>query len=199
VHDVHRRTILREERSLLDRGVAAADHHEGLISEGRQRTVAHRTGRDALLPELSVVGARNVETLGSRARRDDDRVGAAFLRVGLEAEGAAREIDFVDGLRMDRRPESLRLRAKAIGQIGAHDALREAREVFDIRRGGQLAAGGDAARHETFEKHGAQLSTCRVNRCGVGCGSAPDDQDSMAHGTPFEAGVMHSRGRARNP
>jgi len=187
--DVDRRTVLREERCLFYRGVSAADHREGLIAKSRQRAITHCAGRDAFLPELPVVGARDLHSLGGRASRDDDRVGAPLLGIGLEAEGSAGEVDFVDRLGVDRRAESLRLCAKAIGQILAHDAFGKTGEVLDVRRRGELAAGCDAARHEALEKHGAQLGTCRVNRCGMGCRSAADDQDSMAHDTPLRPGL----------
>ena len=72
-------------------------------------------------------------------------------------------------------------------------------KVLDVGRGGQLAASGDTAGHEALEEHRAQLGACGVNRRGVGCRSAADDQDAMAHETPFEAGVMHTRRRVRNP
>jgi hypothetical protein len=178
VHDEDLGGELREEAPLLHRGVAATDDEQLLVPEHRQRTVADRAGRDALLPQLGVAGARYVVALGGRTCRDDQRAGLALLLVTPEPEGAPREIDPVDGLREDPGSEPQRLRAEPLAQLGARDPLGEPREILDIGGGGELTAGGDAACHEAFEHDGVEVGARCIDRGGV-CGRAASDDDNV--------------------
>jgi hypothetical protein len=153
-----------------------------LVAIGRERAVAHRAGADAALPELAVAGARDVHALGGGAGGDDDHLGGALLRVGLEAERALAEVHRLHRLGVDDGAEAHRLRAEAVGQLGAHDALGEAREVLHVRGGGELATGRHPSGHEALEQHRLELGAGAVDRGGVGGGAAANDDDGAGDG-----------------
>ena len=76
-----------------------------------------------------------------------------------------------DVARHDRRAESLGLSAHLLDQRGPHDAVAEARIIFDERRQGQLPAG-----FESFDEERAQIPTGRVKgSCQTGRTGADDD------------------------
>ncbi len=173
--------VFGEERRLLDRRVAAADHRQVLLAEHGQRAIADRASADAAHPELTVVGAGYVEPLRGRARREDDALRLPALRVRLVLEGVRGEVDRIDGLGDDGGPEALGLLAHRIHELGAHDPFGETGEVLHIRGGRELSAGGDTRGHEALEHHGLELGASGVDGSGMGGGAGPDDEDVVDH------------------
>ena len=111
----------------LHRGVAAAHHHQGLITKPRQSAVAHGTGGDAAILELIL--RRQPQVIGPGAGCDDDRQRLhrrpfrLIRRVrGNEDERIALQIDAEDVLRDDARPEIDCLLPHQRHELGAVDA-----------------------------------------------------------------------------
>lgn len=126
--------VLGQVDGLLCGAIASADDRERFVAEDRDGAVAHCARRDAALP-INLF-AWQPEALGASARCDDDSVGALeqFLIFGVLApvlEGTRAEVDATDGLGDDLSTETDRLCAELVHHVRAHDALREAGEVFD--------------------------------------------------------------------
>jgi hypothetical protein len=95
-------------RRFLDRRVAAADHHDRLPLEPRQRSVADGTCRDAVV--LEAMFRRQAEVVGPGAGGDDEGLrldGLPFARV--EDERPFAEFDANDVVGDDPRAEVGRL------------------------------------------------------------------------------------------
>ena len=188
VDDVDAGAVLGEEVGLLHGGVPAADDGDGLVPEDGRGAVADGAGGDAAVPER--VGAGEMEAARDGARGHDDRVGVHDGGAGGDAEGAGREVDGGDGLGEDPGPEAHGLGAAAVHEVGAEDAVGEAREVLDVGGGGELPPRGDVVGEEALEEHGLELGARRVDRRRVRRRPAPDD----AHARPQRA-----RGRLLHP
>ena len=178
VDDVDMGAVLGEEVGFLHGGVAAAYDGDGLVPKDGGGAVADGAGGDAAVPVR--IGAGEVEASGDGPRGDDDGVGENGGRVGGDTEGAGREVDGGDGLGEDVGAEAEGLRAAAFHEVGAHDAVGEAREVLDIGGGGELPARGDVVGHPALEEHGLELRARGVDGRRVRGWGAPDDADARA-------------------
>jgi len=82
-----------------------------------------------------------------------NRLHFVFALAAGELEwAAAREVDCGDGLLDHARAEALGLFAHVGGEFGPLQAIREAWEVFDLGRRGDLTAEGRSDEHEWIEK-----------------------------------------------
>jgi hypothetical protein len=172
----HLGAVLGQERGLLHRRVAAADHGDGLVAEDGRGAVADGAGGDALVPEaLLLIGAGEGEAARNGAGGDDHGLGLDLLLLGEDLEGALGEVHALHGLGEYLRAHAQALLAHAVGEIHAQDALREAGEVLHVGGGGQLAARRDAVGQEALEEHRRQLGARGVDRGRVRGGAGADD------------------------
>src|SRR5204862_7245702 len=134
----------REERGLLHRRVAAADHDQ--LAALEERAVAGRAGRDA----AALVGllSREPEPARARAGCDDDAPGAVLVALDPDAERPLREVDAGDVVRDELGPEALGLAPELRHHLRPHHAVRVARVVLDVARDHQLTAPLEALDHE---------------------------------------------------
>lgn len=172
--------ILGQEHGLLGGRVATSDHVERLVTEDRHGAVANSAGADSVLPVFVLTG--QVETAGVGAGGDDDGVGGtggsivgAVVVFRPHLEGALRKVQLRNGLRDDLGAEAGGLLAHALHQLGSVDAVREAREVLNVRGGGQLAAGGGAVRQHALVENGTQFRPREINCSSVCSGAGPDN------------------------
>jgi len=159
---------LGEEHPLLDRGVAAADHHDLLAAV--EEAVAGGAGRDATTVER--VLARYAQASRIRSRRQNHRpcpiVGLVAVHdepvVGVPGQP-------LDLLHHDARAELLGLLDHALRQLRARDGLVETGVVLDLFGLGDLAAG-----QAFLEDEGVELPSTRVDARGKAGGSSTDDR-----------------------
>src|SRR6266545_1519791 len=147
VDEVHLGRVLREERRLLDGGVASAHHRD--LDAAEEEAVAGRAGGHALAAVLALGG--EAEPLGRGARGHHHRVGRVELVVLPHMEGPPREIDAGHVAEQVARPEALRLLLHLLHELRPEDALGEPGVVLDIARDGELAAGLKALEQERRE------------------------------------------------
>ena len=138
----------RQEQRLLERGVAAADDRDLLVAE--EEAVAGRAGGDAAAAQPRL--ALEAQPDRRRAGRDDDRLGRVLDAAGPDPErplprGRPRSTSTSTML----RAEALRLGAEQLHQLGALDAVGEARVVLDVGGDHQLAARRGAGEHDRLE------------------------------------------------
>ena len=189
---MHDRDLLGEagqEGGLFHGGVAAAHDHDFLVRV--KGPVAGRAGRHALAGLHHGRLLLETQQLGPGAGRDDDRVGlVAAPHLVVQDEGSLVRLDRLDVLERDALgAEAFRLGLKALHQLGAHDALREARIVLDVGRDGELAAG-----LHTLEDDGLEAGARGVERGGVAGRTGSDDDEVVDHGS----GILGPRrGRCR--
>ena len=120
------------------------------ISRSRKKKpsqVAHARHAAAAQPRLGV----EAEPQRRGARRDDDRLGPYSVPRAHMPERPLGEVDAVDVDVDDARPEALGLRAERGHQVGALDAVGEARVVLDVRGEHELAARGGAREDDRLE------------------------------------------------
>ena len=153
---------------LLERGVAAAD--DGDLAVLEEEAVAGRAGRHAAAtqPRLAV----EAEPQRRRAGGDDHGLGAVFGAARPDAERPLGEVDAVDVDVDEARAEPLGLGAHRGHQVGALDAVREARVVLDVAGQHQLAAGRGARQHDRLE-----VGAGGVDRGGQPGRAGADDDD----------------------
>jgi len=99
--------------------------------------------------ELVFVG--QAEPAGRGAGGDDERPGFDPRAVDFQFERPLGEVGIFDGAVHILGAEANRLLLHVLDELGAHDAVREAGEVFHLRGDGELAAGfvaGDDQRRQ---------------------------------------------------
>ena len=162
---VHHRDLggeIGEEQRFLDRGIAAADHHDFLVAI--EEAVAGGAGRYAIALELLLGG--QIEPARLCAGRHDQRVGDDHIAgVAFEPERALRQVGFVNVVVDDARADMLGLLLHLFHQPGALDDVGKARIVLDVGGDGELAAGLDALDQDRLQ-HGAR----GIDRGGVAGG-----------------------------
>ena len=169
VHDRHLGGEIGEEQRLLDRGIAAADHHDFLVAV--EEAVAGRAGRDAIALELLLRG--QIEPARLRAGGDDQRVGEIDLAgVALQAERPLGQVGLADGVDHHLGADVLGLLLHLLHQPGTLDDVGKARIILDVGGDGQLAAGLDALDQDRLQ-HGAR----GIDRGGVAGRTRADDHD----------------------
>ena len=149
--------IAREEESLLQRAVPAADHDHLFILE--ERPVAGGAVRDAA-PEQSVL-ARHVQVDGVGACRHDQRIGLVRARVALDFERTRRQVNFVRRVEFDARPEAFRLLLEQLAQLRPTHALRKTGIVLD-----GVGQRGLPAQLRAGQQHRGEFRARRVQRRG---------------------------------
>ena len=102
---------------------------------------------------------------------DDDGLRPVFGAARPHPERALGEVDPIDVDIDEARPEALGLGAHRGHQLGALDALGEARVVLDVARQHQLAARRGAGQHD-----GLEAGARRVDRGGQPGRAGTDDQ-----------------------
>ena len=144
--EVHLRDELGQEQRLLDRRVAAADHADDLLLV--QRSIARRAPRHAAPRELFL--ARDSELARHGPRRKDHDVGLELLALARQREMAVVERrDLLDRReRTDRRTVRLGLLRHQVAELGAVDAVGEARVVLDPVGRHDLTARDAALEHD---------------------------------------------------
>ena len=153
---------------LLERGVAAADHGDLAVLE--EEAVARRAGRHAATAQPGL--AVEPEPQRRRAGGDDHGLGAVLGAAGPDAERALGEVDAIDVDVDEPRPEPLGLGAHRGHQVGALDAVLEARVVLDVAGQHQLAARRGAREDDRLE-----VGARRVDRGGQAGRAGADDDD----------------------
>ena len=162
----------RQERRLLHRGVAAADHGDRMVLE--EEAVAGGAGRDAASEQVLLAVEAEVAVGGTGG--DDDGLGLVDgavverhdLRIGRQVD-RDRVVDDEAGT------EALRLRLHVIHQLGSHDPLGEPGEVLDLGGRHQRAAGGD----RTLDDERLELGPRGVERRRVAGRTGTDDDDLL--------------------
>src|SRR5213080_1990962 len=170
VQHVDARRVLGEVRRLLHRRVAAADHGQLLVLE--EEAVAGGARRYAVAHEPLLGG--EPEELRARAGRDDEGLGAVELVADREPEGPARQVHRRHVAVDEVRPEAAGLLLEHLHQLGAEDALREARVVLDVGRDGELAAGLRA-----LDDRRPEVGARRVERRGEPGGAGAQDEHAV--------------------
>ena len=176
VHDGDGRRELREEQRLFERGVAAADDRDRLLAE--EEAVARRARRHAVAEQSLLV--REPEHARGGAGADDDRARAELALADPDAERRRREVDAVGVGGDELGAESLGLLAELDHQLGAEDAVGEARVVLDVGGEHELPARADALEHDRGEVGAAGVDG------GGEAGRARTDDDDVVH-------LRHSR------
>ena len=178
VHDRHRLGEAGEEGRLLHRRVAAADHDDVLVAE--EEAVTGGTRRHAVAEQLLLAGHAQ-RAPGGTGGEDDGagevlgladvhRLEALGARLGGRRSSSTRVTSSV----MNSAPKRSACLRIDVHQLGAHDAVGEAREVLHLGGGHQRATGLHALDHERLE-----VGPGRVERRGVaGRPRADDDQVS---------------------
>ena len=123
-----------------------------------------------------------METAGDGTGGDDNGVGEDSGRFGDDFKRAGGEVDGLDGFRQDVGPESDRLGAESVGDVEPLNPLGKTGEVFDLRGGCELPAGGDVVSHPSLEEHGLELRPGGVDGRRVGGGAATDDAETGSQG-----------------
>jgi len=137
-----------EEQRFLDRGVAAADHHNLLAAI--EEAVAGRASGDA--EALEGFLRRQAEPARLRAGGEDHGVGEIDVAgIAGEAERALRQIELDDEIVDDARADMRGLLLHLLHQPRALDHIGEAGIVFDIGGDGQLAAGLDSLNQDRLK------------------------------------------------
>ena len=160
----------REERGLLDGGVAATDHDDVLVAE--EEAVARRAPGDTATGQpLLVLQAQLL--VGGTGGQDD---GARALDVALRRRDdldVTFELHAHDVVVADLGAEALGLRAHVLHEVGAHDAVAEAREILYLGGVHQRATCGHAA----GDHQGLEVGARGVDGRGVARGARADDDD----------------------
>ena len=137
MHQRHMRGDVGKVDRLLDRGVAAADHDDALVT--KEETVAGGAGGNAVALEFFL--ARDAQPFRLGAGGNNQRVTSVnAARVADKPERALVETRLHDMVGDEMRADVLGLRAHLLHQPRPLNRLREAGIVFDVRRDHQLAA-----------------------------------------------------------
>src|SRR3954447_24087490 len=168
VHEVDVRRELRQEESLLECRVAAADDVDVAVTE--ERRVAGRAGRDAAA--LVLLLRLDPEPAGACAGRHDHGARPVLVVADPDPERLLREIDPGHVVGQVLGAEALRLAPKVRHHLRPHDAVGVPGIVLDVARDHQLATPVEALDHERL-----QVGARRVERSRIpGGASADDDQ-----------------------
>ncbi len=169
-----------QEQRLLDRGIAAADHHHLLPAV--EEPVAGRAGRDA--EALEALLGRQTEPFRLGARGEHDGVGSVGrAALALGAERALAEIEPRNVVGDDLGAGGAGVRLHPHHQVGALD-LGVAGPVLDLGGDGELAPGLDALDQDRLE-HGARA----VDRRGVAGWPRADDEQAGVAGLGHGGGL----------
>ena len=169
MHDRHLRGEVGQEQRFLDRGIAAADHHDFLAAI--EKSVAGGAGRYAETLELFF--RRHAEPARLRAGGEDDRLGEIDVAaVAGQAERPLRQFELGDEIGDDFGADMGGLLLHLLHQPGALDHVGKARIVFHVGGDGELAAGLDALDQDRLQ-HRAR----RIDRGGVTGRAGTDDDD----------------------
>mmetsp|Transcript_40039 Transcript_40039/g.95136 ORF Transcript_40039/g.95136 Transcript_40039/m.95136 type:complete len:211 (+) Transcript_40039:1013-1645(+) len=166
--EVHALGVLCQVDGLLRGSVPASDHGDLPPPEQGAGAVADGAGGDAVAPEPIL--ARDVEALGRRARRHDDRVRPHRPLGAPHHKRPRRQVDVLDVLGLERRAPPLRLLPHALHEVGAGYSLWEPGKVLDLRGGHELPP-ADAPRRYAFKNERAKLSPRCIDSCCVACRS----------------------------
>ena len=176
---------------LLERGVAAAD--DGDLAVPEEEPVAGRARRHAAAAQAGL--AVEPEPQRRRAGGDDHGLRAVLGAAGPDAERALGEVDPVDVDVDDARAEALGLGAHRGHQLGALDAVREARVVLDVAGEHQLAA-----RRRTGEDDRLEVRARGVDRGGQpGRAGADDDHLGLDRPSSWSARAVRRAAWRRPP
>ncbi len=184
VDDDHLGAEAAEERGLLDGGVTAADHGDGLVAE--EGAVAGGAPGHAAAGQALLVGEAELAVAG--AHGEDDGLGVVLHVVGvLDHLDLAGEVDGGGVVGDEGGAEALGLPAHLVHEVRAHDALGEAGVVLHL--GGVHQ--GAAALERALEHHRLEVGAGGVDGRGVAGGAGADDDDVVhgGHASP-------SRGRS---
>ena len=176
----------REVGRLLERGVAAAD--DGDLAVPEEEAVARRAGRHAAPAQPGLAIQPEPQRRG--ARGDDHGLCPVFDAPRPQPERPLREVHSIDVDVEHPRAEPLGLGTHGGHQVGALDAVDEARIVLDIACQHQLAAGRGARQHDRLE-----VGPGRIDRGGQAGRAGPDDDQVRLDRA---LGVAHSGRRARS-
>ena len=144
-HDLARE--LGQEEGLLQGAVAAAHHGHPLVAE--EEAVASGAGGDSATSQAGLVGQVKPDSRGPRG--DDDAVRRVAGSARGDGEGSRREVDRLDVGVHQAGTEALGLGSHVGHQLGAVDALGEARVVLDLGGDHELSAGHEAGDDERLE------------------------------------------------
>ena len=186
MHDGHLRGEIGEKQRFLDRGVAAADHHDFLAAI--EKSVAGRAGRHAKALEFLFRG--RAEPARLRAGGENDGFGEIDVAaVAGQAERPLPEFKLGDEIGDDLGADMGGLLLHLLHQPRALDHVGKARIVLHVGGDGELAAGLDALDQNRFE-HRAR----GVDRGGVAGRAGTDDDDLGVDGgrhrvDPFLKGI----------
>ena len=168
VHDIDFRAELRQVEGVLQRGVAAADDHGGLVAE--EVAVAGGASGDPEATELVLAG--QMQPTRARTRGHDDRLGDnLFTVIQLAVERTTAEIDFLHHFGLHLHAELQRLFAQLVHDDGTARAAREAGEVLHFVGDGQLTA-----LLHSLNEEGFQVGTCRIYACHVARRTGSDNE-----------------------
>ena len=163
-----------QERGLLDRGVAAADHDDLLVAE--EEPVAGGTPRDAAAGHPLLVVEAELAVRGAGGQDDGARL-ERLAAERLDRLDVTVEVEHGRVVPQHLGTELLGLLLQTLHQLGALDAVGEPGEVLHLGGVHQGAAGGDGPR----DHQRGQAGACRVDRGGV-AGRTRSDDDEIADG-----------------
>ena len=135
---------------------------------------------------LTAITAGRLKSARRCAGGHDQRLRWVGFAARRDLKRTAVEVDGGDGAGVKLRAKPLRLLAHVLDQIGAKDAVGEAREVLDHRGEGELAAGLVAV-----DDQGLQVRASRINRRGEPGASASDD-DHVPHRKLLSPALLRS-------
>jgi hypothetical protein len=169
MHDRDFGSEIGEEQRLLDRGVAAADHHHFLIAV--EEAVTGRASRHAITLELLL--RRQIEPACLGTGGDDQAVGEIGISgIAGEPEWPAAEFNLGDGVGDDLGADVLGLGLHLFHQPRALDDVGKTGVVLHVGGDGELAAGLDALDQDWLQ-HGARS----IDRGGVAGRARADNHD----------------------
>lgn len=161
-----KRAHLGEVHGLFAGRVSTADDGEGLPPEDGDGAIADRAGRDTTLPVRLL--SRDVHPLGTRARRNDQRLGrlgfVLLLALAPVLERPFGQINFGDRLGVDGRSEADGLSAEEVHHLRTTDAFRETGKVFNVGGGGELTSGGEPVGEHSLKHDGVQVGAGGIDR-----------------------------------
>ena len=182
VHQVHLGCEGGQEESLLQGGVATADHGNFLVFE--EEAIAGGAPGNAITGETIL--ALDVELTHLRTGGHDDGLGQVYRTVcGVNLLHVAGQLDLVDVLVANVGAETLSLLANVVHKLGALNTLDESGEVFHLGGVHEGAAGGERA----GEEDRLQAGTCSVDCGGVAGGAGTHDDDVVDRRVGFYLGL----------
>ena len=171
-----------QEGGLFNRGVAPAHHDNILVTE--EESVTRGAPGDAASGQPLLI--RQTKFAVGGAGREDYRLGTnGVAAAGDNRLDVALEVEFFGVIPLDCGAKPLGLLLHVFHEVGTHDALGEAGEVFHVCRVHQGATGGDGTgEHERIES-----GSGRVDGGGVSGGTGTHNHNIMNGG----GSVSHKR------